>query len=517
MTETRRPPRCHYDRALSQRVTTEHRDDCPTQQPAPATGDCPAAGRGCAPCTAPHCHICGREHATLEHPDTCPDCIGKIRGDLVELGRDYADLATEAIAGGHDGQLVGAAPIPGGTAQVLRGPAVRFDQVRVSRHTAKDHAIGRNGRTRDPVPPLAVLAQWEDIWRAWFGHPRAPRATVAGALRYLSEQLDVMANGQDGKGPDFLAFTRQIRTLRAGLERALHDEQEPERGVECFECGDQLVRRFRDPKRCRHKTAARVELHRALVRQQMGQDWLRIVGSYPEVEVNEQDLAAARGPSASLIAAARRPCAECVDRQGGLDDPRAGRSWECPGCRKVYDVGEYVTAVRRDLVDSEGHGWIHITAAAETVTDVVGVHITDSLVRKWLERGKVAGLCEWRPGARWGLRLVYWPDVVAAANDTVERMIAAAEERQARAAQESTWRRVVLAEVAAGRRIKPASRRVAKQLRIHPARAAVLLDELVEELAWRRAVEAGEDPVAAAKRLGVSRSRLSALLDTVAA
>jgi hypothetical protein len=75
----------------------------------------------------------------------------------------------------------------------------------------------------------------------------------------------------------------------------------------------------------------------------------------------------------------------------------------------------------------------------------------------------------------------------------------------------------VLAEVAAGRLLRPAARRVAKQLRIHPTRAAALLEELVEELAWRRAVEAGEDPVVAAKRLGMSRSRLSELLDTVAA
>jgi hypothetical protein len=79
--------------------------------------------------------------------------------------------------------------------------------------------------------------------------------------------------------------------------------------------------------------------------------------------VIEQDLAAARGPSASLVAAARRPCAKCQDRQGGLDDPRAGRSWECPGCRKEYDVGEYATAVRRDLLENgdQGDGWIHVT------------------------------------------------------------------------------------------------------------------------------------------------------------
>jgi hypothetical protein len=96
-------------------------------------------------------------------------------------------------------------------------------------------------------------------------------------------------------------------------------------------------------------------------------------------------------------------------------------------------------------------------------------------------------------------------------------MLAVTEERRVRAAQEEAWRRAVLAEVAAGRRLKPAGKRVAKQLRIHPTRAAGLLEELVDELAWRRAVQAGEDPVKAANRLGIARSRLAALLDTVAA
>lgn len=469
--ETRKPPACHYDRTLAQRVTTRHRDDCPTQ----TTDDqpCPASGRGCAPCTAPHCLICGRNHASNDQPDTCAECVGKVRADLTELASDYAALAVEAIAGGGDGRLVAAAPIPGGTAAILHGPTVRLDQLRTSRgYTSTDMA--KVHRPNDPIPPLAVLAQWEDMYRAWFTQPRAPRATVAGAVRYLTEQLDTMANGQSGKGPDFLAFTKQVRNLRAGLEHALHDEQEPERGVACFECGERLVRRFRDLKRCRHKTPARAELQRALVRQQRGQDWLRIVGSYPEYGiVVECELAAARGPSASLVAAARRPCAKCQGRQGGLDDPRAGRSWECPGCRKEYDVGEYVTAVRHDLLEAEdGDGWTHVSMAASAATTLVGLTVSDQLVRKWLDRGKVAGMCEWTPRRPWGQRLVFWPDVADQANAAVARMVAAAEERRRRVEQETRW---------------------------------------------RKAVDQGEDPEVVAVRLGISRQRLERLLDTVAA
>jgi hypothetical protein len=193
MTETRKPPRCHYDRALHQRVTRAPR----RLPPRTGTGDCPAAGRGCAPCTAPHCLICGREHATLDQPDTCPECIGKIRDDLAELGRDYADLATEAIAGGGDGRLVAAAPIPGGTAA---GPPRPDGPLRPAPHLPRLRADpdGRGPPGKDPIPTARRA-------RPVGGHlprlvrPRpAPRATVAGAIRYLSEQLDHMANGQDG-------------------------------------------------------------------------------------------------------------------------------------------------------------------------------------------------------------------------------------------------------------------------------------------------------------------------------
>lgn len=405
MTETRKPPRCHYDRALAVRVTTAHRDDCPHEQ---GTGDCPAAGRGCAPCTAPHCLICGREHATNETPDTCPECLGKIHQDLAELARDYTDLATEAIAGGHDGHLAAAAPIPGGTATVLRGPAVRLEQMHTFRGYASAHL------KNDPIPPLAVLADLEDTWRAWFGHTPATQASVAGALRYFNDQLDHMANGLAPGAPDFLAFTRKIRDLRAQLERALHDEQEPEQGVECFECGDRLVRRFRDPKRCRHKTPARVELQRALVRQAEGQAWLRVAASYPELPILERDLAAARGPSASLIAAARRPCAACqLQRggQGGITDPTSGQSWECPGCRKEYTLGEYHNAVRRDLLNDE-HGWTTLSNACAAVATLTGAVLGDKTLRGWIGRGWVDSRFEQTKIGLPGVRVVFWPDVM---------------------------------------------------------------------------------------------------------
>lgn len=405
MIDVKKPKPCHYDRTLAMRVTRDHRDDCPDQL---GTGPCPAGGRGCAPCTAPHCGVCGREHATNAHPATCPECIGRVRDDLTDIQSSYTALEVEAMDAGGDGRLVAAAPIPGGTAQVLIGPTVRLPLLRVGRKTSEDHRPG------DPIPPLAILAQWEDIYRAWLGHePRRTPVTaqawlgapvdqrsIAGAIGYLTRQLDYLANHLDPNAdgvpaPDWVAFTRQVRNIRAQLEHALHDEQEPERGVECFECGDRLVRRFRDPKRCRHSTPARAWFREGLRLGSLG---------YPELQ-----------PQPAEVRAARQPCGRCS--QGGIDDPESGQSWECPGCRKEYDVGEYVSAVRRVLVeDGGGAGWCTFAAAAENAQEITGRTVTAKVVRTWVERDGLAVRCPWRKGQRFGLLEVFWPDVLERAN-----------------------------------------------------------------------------------------------------
>lgn len=425
MTDTHTPATCHYDRTLGYRVTARHTDTCARDQTCPGH-------RGCQPCDRPHCAVCGREHATLAQPQTCPDCQGKIDDDLTDIQASYALLGDEALHAGHNGHLVAAAPIPGGDAAVLVGPTVRLDLARTSRTLRDDH------RRTDPLPPLAILAQWEDIYRAYLGHDQeaAPtktarwgdlvttprRATISGSVKYLRDQLPYIAQRTDG--PDFLAFTRQIRRIRATLEGALHDEREDEHGVECFECGEELVRRFRDPKRCRHRTEARRDLQAWLHRRAAAVDWLRTLRTYPELgEVRIDDLRAAASPPASLVAAARMPCGACSkawkDTQGGLDDPRAGRSWECPGCRKEYTPGEYSTAVRTSLVNGvDGTGWCTLQTAADAATDITGRPVSPAVIRVWIGRGDdIAICCWWKVDARAGVQLVFWPDVLHRATE----------------------------------------------------------------------------------------------------
>jgi hypothetical protein len=472
-----RPPACHYDRQLGERVTRNHRDDCPTH----TGGTCPGR-RGCTPCTAPHCVVCGHEHATNDHPLTCPACLGKIREDLDTIPPAFTALTVEAYDGGRDGRLVAAAPIPGGNAQVLIGPYVRLNLLRTGslagmRTFTKDH------KASDPIPPLAILAQWEDLWRGWLDHATTKRATVANTVAYLTQQLGYMSQQTGGGVPDWVAFTRQIRTLRARLEHALHDEREPERGVECFECGDRLVRRFRDARLCRHQTPARVELQTWLARRNTAQDWLRVLGSYPETGGPDwREMRDAAAPSAQLLADARRPCEKCAAHQGGIDDPTAGMSWECPGCRKEYSPGEYATAVRRDLMENgaEGDGWTHITMAADAASTMTGHTIAAPTVRQWISREKVASKVDPR-----GARLVYWPDVADEAVKAVARAVEAAAERRRKAElEERLWSMVAAGE-------KP--RAAGKRLGIRRARVLELCQGWADEglLEYRRSPDLG--------------------------
>lgn len=434
-----RPPPCHYDRDLGLRVTAGHRDDC----------EDPSAHRACLPCTAAHCAVCGRTHASNDQPITCPTCQGKVDQDLAEITTAYDALATEAVDGGRDGRLVAAAPIPGGNAQVLRGPTVIVAAMRTySGYT--DENYFRDHRPHDPFPPLAVLARWEDLHRASLGHNPGAIATVHSAVGYLRRQLPHLAQRTDG--PDWHTFTTELRDLRAQLEHALHDSREPEHGVECFECGDTLQRRWRKPAPCTHPTAARHELQR----------WARL--GYPEA-LTPAD-----------VRAAYRPCGDCD--QGGIENPSAGQSWECPGCRKGYDPGEYATAVRRDLLTGgpDRDGWTHISMAAEAVTMMTGVTFGPDRIRRWMDRSQVAAVCRWRAEERGGvlvsvqngLRLVLWTDV----RDRADEMIRRQKELELERAHEARQEQQLRAAVVRGEKPDVAG----KRLDIHPARVVKFVD-----------------------------------------
>lgn len=459
------PKPCRYERTLGYRATKgEHRDDCTT----------PASHRGCLECLHAHCGVCGRKHLDDSHPATCPDCVGSVREDLAEIGELCRGLRRQAVDA--EGLSWASARIPGAAAMVLMGPTVQLDQVRMSREYSIDH------RTRDAVPPLAVLARWQEVWAGWLGVTPIPdttpgvaqalelqatlragwlglqvgdRATITRALGFLDRNLTRIAQATTGwvdgtlvASPEFPEFARDLGKLRAQLERVLHDESDDDGGIACFECGHQLVRRIRDPKRCTHKTPARRALATRLRARVDAAAWIRTLASY-RLPAWPEEIAAARLPTPVEVAAARMACDRCD--QGGVADPRPGISWECPGCRMSYSPGEYATAVRRDLADRQyiaqgdnvdapsvqSYGWTDVALAADAATTLVGHPVFATTLRKWMDRSKVASCCAWAPGRFWGQRLVFWPDVADEAVAAVERSRVAAEARARRAEREA--------------------------------------------------------------------------------
>ena len=295
-----RPPACHYDRALGERVTTEHRDDCTD----------PSGHRGCVPCTALHCRSAAAPPTTT--PSPAPPARARSTKTSSSSPRRTAPWPTRPPTAAEKADSSRphpsrAAPPRSSAAQPFAVPLMRTFRGYSDQAYLEDH------QPNDPFPPLAVLAHWEDLYRAWLGHAPAAIATVTRSVDYLRRQLPYIAQRTDG--PDWHAFTREVRDIRSQLEHALHDGREPERGVECFECGDILERRWRRAAPCTHSTPARRELQR----------WAGL--GYPEAL------------TVADVRAAYQPCGACD--QGGIEDPSAGQSWECPGCRKSYDPGEY--------------------------------------------------------------------------------------------------------------------------------------------------------------------------------
>lgn len=486
-----KPKPCRYERTLGYRaVKGEHADTCTN----------PTGHRGCLECLEPHCGVCSRKHLDNANPATCPDCVGSVREDFTEIGDLCRGLRRQAVDA--EGLSWASARIPGAAAMVLMGPTVQLDRVRMSPEYAFDH------RTRDAIPPLAVLARWQEVWAGWLGVTPAPdtvpglagaleqqataradwlglqvgdRATITRALGFLDRNLTRIAQAGptwvDGKlvtSPEFPEFARAIGKLRAQLERVLHDESDDDGGIACFECGHQLVRRIRDPKRCRHKTPARQALAARLHDRADAAAWMQLLTSYG-LPAWSEEIDAARLPTPVEVAAARMPCYRCD--QGGVADPRPGISWECPSCRMRYSPGEYATAVRRDLADRkyiaqgdnveapsvQSYGWTNITLAAAAATTLVGHQVHMKTLRVWVEREKVSACCAWTPGQRIGQRLVFWPDVAEQAALAAERAQRAAAERDRLAHQWHEWRAAVLD----GEDPDAAARR----LEIHPARA----------------------------------------------
>ncbi len=221
MTEIR-IPRCHHGPGGQRLVGVRH--DGPHDE--------------CELCRHRHCLRCGDEHVTER---TCVECVAVARDDLDAVVTLSALLPDQAANGGTEGHLEAARAIPGGEATVMLGPGSMTTTSNPDESPA------------DPVPPLLMLATWEDDWRHVIGHEAAQHlATMANAAAYLNDNLAYAAQHHDA----FDEFADDMVGLRIRLENVLGAGERDEKGAPCMHCGAALVRSYdarglRDEWQCR--------------------------------------------------------------------------------------------------------------------------------------------------------------------------------------------------------------------------------------------------------------------------
>lgn len=241
-------------------------------------------------CPERHCIVDNR-HLADDEAQTCIGCLGRARGDLVVICECYALLPAELVdAGGVSFEPIpsgsGEPPMPGGDVLVMLA----------------DGNVGGGDPNiespADPVPPVALLASWEDDIRKLRGFKAAGAATMTTCSSFLDRNLSWAA--QEHPAFDELAF--DLRRLRRRLEAVTKAGDALDRGgrIPCPECETPLVRHYRDPRPCQHESAA--------------------------------------------------PCG--CDQGGRTDD------WQCPnrGCGRVVTDREYGFALWAYLIDLEKSG-----------------------------------------------------------------------------------------------------------------------------------------------------------------
>jgi hypothetical protein len=187
------------------------------------------------PCPDRHCVVCWRGHCDDTNPQTCPECVGVVREHLTEIVAMADRLEDEAVHTHADGRLH-TGPL-GGDAMVMLAEGRYLPASRV----------GPDQLRNDPVPPLLVLATWEDDWRVELGHGGGPRATLWRCADYLGTHLTMMAQRHCA----FDEFASDLARLRGRMEAVLHDGDQPETGAPCMtlddrgrECTTPLVKHY---------------------------------------------------------------------------------------------------------------------------------------------------------------------------------------------------------------------------------------------------------------------------------
>jgi len=250
--------------------------------------------------------------------------------DLTEIERLVVDLAEQAIHDANDHTL------PGGDALASRAP-VASPEAWEHRYEAGE-ALGRDvshvlDENEGDEPPLQTLLFWSEQWRAEHGMdfepgPHRPYPTIETEANFIRWCLSWAWENE----PHFEDFAEDVRAVVARLEAILAAGKRNLRGVQCFDCGTDLVRQSHDPK----------EIHRC-----EGHDGVCFI-----------------------------PHAACPHDRGGLRD-----WWKCPGCDRRYSLEDYARAV------SHAHYALADYLTLEDAAARTGVK--PGTIKVWATRGRV--------------------------------------------------------------------------------------------------------------------------------
>lgn len=212
---------CRYDRDAKMHLTREHKAECIDR-----------ACRGCRPCThddngnpVRHCRARNRCTSHLGWEEfTCPECLGKVRGNLTAILDALALMPDEATERGINSEPAN-----------LAGP--HADYV-----TAQWRLVNadRNGESVDELDmrdPYTCLTMHERTIREDMGHDGITLVspTIGSAATYLAWVLTDLARAED-QTIALASLLADTAVLRGHVEAALRDSRAPERGIPCPAC-----------------------------------------------------------------------------------------------------------------------------------------------------------------------------------------------------------------------------------------------------------------------------------------
>lgn len=228
---------CRYDRETKQHLTREHKSDCLSP-----------VCNGCLPCThdqgnpVRHCRVrlrCTSHLGWTEY--ACPECLGKIRGNLSGLVETLALMPEEAMEQGVNSEAAN-----------LAGP--HADYVRAQWRLVNADRAGQAVEELDMSDPYTCLTMHERTVREDLGHDETTLVSdsIAGAAGYLSWVLTDLARDEEHV-VTLSSLLADSGRLLAHAETARSNSTTPERGIPCPECVAEGESRKRDaPRLVRH-------------------------------------------------------------------------------------------------------------------------------------------------------------------------------------------------------------------------------------------------------------------------